>query len=66
MKSDTAKRERAGVIAQELELIAPDLVYTDKDGMKSVDYTSLLVAKLQSMDEKIKQLENIIKQLENK
>ena len=66
MKSDTTNRKRYGVIAQELELIAPELVYTDSKGMKSVNYTDLLVAQIAKMAEMIKSLENRIQVLENK
>jgi hypothetical protein len=34
-------RLQIGVIAQEVEKIYPELVYTDKDGYKSVDYAKL-------------------------
>ena len=66
MKSDTTNRKRYGVIAQELELVAPELVYTDSMGMKSVSYTDLLVAQIAKMAEMIKSLENRIQVLENK
>ena len=55
-----------GVIAQELELVVPELVYTDSKGMKSVNYTDLLVAQIAKMAEMIKSLENRIQVLENK
>lgn len=42
MKSDKKHRKRVGVIAQELEEIFPELVFTDEDGIKSVDYIGLL------------------------
>ncbi len=58
--SDTEKRTRYGVIAQELELVAPEMVYTDKDGMKSVGYTDFLIAKVASQDNRIKELESTL------
>jgi len=57
-KSDTTNRIRIGVIAQDLEVKVPELVYTDKSGMKSVDYTGLLLAKIIELENRIKALEN--------
>jgi hypothetical protein len=65
MKSDTTDRLRYGVIAQDVEEILPEVVYTDDKGMKSVAYTDLLIAKMARMEEIIKSLENRIKTLEN-
>ena len=64
MKDDPA-RLRYGVIAQQVERVAPELVYTDDKGMKSVAYTDLLVAKIARMEELIKLLEKRIKTIEN-
>lgn len=58
LKSDLNKRTRYGVIAQDLEKIAPDLVVTNKDGYKSVAYTDLLIAKIAELEKRIKQLED--------
>jgi hypothetical protein len=65
MKSDSTHRPRYGVIAQEVEKVAPGLVYTDAKGMKSVGYTDLLVAKMARMEQIISGLEKRIKILEN-
>jgi len=40
-----------GVLAQEIEKVYPDLVSTDKDGYKSVDYIKLSVITLQAVKE---------------
>ena len=58
MRSDSAHRTRYGVIAQDVEQIAPELVYTDSEGIKSVGYIDLLVAKIAELEERIKTLEN--------
>jgi hypothetical protein len=56
-KDDVTHRQRFGVIAQEVEKINPDLVYTDEKGMKAVGYTDLIIAKLAAMEQKINDLE---------
>ena len=58
MKNDSSHRTRYGVIAQDVEKIAPELVYTDSKGIKSVGYIDLLIAKIVELEERIKRLEN--------
>lgn len=58
MKSDITNRQRYGVIAQEVEEIMPELVVEQEDGTKLVNYIDLLVAKIVSLEERIKFLEN--------
>jgi len=50
--------KRYGVIAQQVEEIAPELVRTNKDGIKSVAYIDLLILKIAELEERIKKLEN--------
>lgn len=63
MKNDESKTKRYGVIAQDLLEVNPALVYTNNDGMYSVAYTDLLVAKTARQDQKIQSLENTIESL---
>ena len=49
---------RTGVIAQELEQNHPEFVNTDGEGLKSVKYIDLLIAKIAELETRIKQLEN--------
>ena len=49
---------RYGVIAQEVEKIAPELVKTTEYGTKSVAYIDLLIMKIAELEERIKILEN--------
>ena len=42
---------RVGVIAQEVEEILPEVVYTDVDGMKSVSYGSIIGLLIQAIKE---------------
>ncbi len=49
-----------GVIAQEVELILPDIVRTGEDGIKSVDYIQLiapLIATIQQLEARVSELE---------
>lgn len=53
MKADTAQQLRYGVIAQEVEKYAPELVHTDEKGIKSVSYIDLLIVKNQQLQNQI-------------
>ncbi len=57
-KEDKAKRTRYGVIAQDLEQYYPEMVTTNKYGIKSVSYIDFLVAKVESLSRRIKELED--------
>ena len=52
MKSNKGQR-RYGVIAQELEEVHPEFVRTDKEGMKSVAYIDLLIAKIAELEARL-------------
>ena len=62
--------EQIGLIAQEVEEVLPEIVRTDKDGMKSVDYSKLSVVlieatkeqqkKINSLEERIEKLEKLL------
>ena len=57
MKSNKGQK-RYGVIAQELEEVHPEFVRTDDEGMKSVAYTDLLIAKIAELEARLAKLEN--------
>ena len=57
MIADETKAQRHGVIAQELEKVHPEFVRTDNDGMKSVAYTDLLIAKIAELEARLEKLE---------
>jgi hypothetical protein len=57
-KSDESDRLRYGVIAQEVEQIMPELVFTDEDGNKSVGYIDYLIMKIARLEKRILELEN--------
>lgn len=53
--------KQLGLIAQEVEILFPEVVYTDKDGYKSVDYahlTPVLIEAIKELNQKIEALEN--------
>ena len=62
-KEDSDNKVRRGVIAQELEKFAPEMVTTDKAGYKSVMYTDFLLAKNVALEARIAKLEELIKSL---
>jgi hypothetical protein len=55
-------RNALGVIAQEVEAIIPDMVNTDAEGMKSVDYIQFIapmIAAIQDLDDRVSALEAV-------
>jgi hypothetical protein len=66
-KEDNTKRKVYGVIAQEVEAAGLDeLVHTDEEGMKSVDYTSFLILRIAYLERMIGHMHTMIVQLEEK
>ena len=53
-------QKRYGVIAQELEEVHPEFVRTDDEGMKSVAYVDLLIAKNAELEARIERLEKLL------
>jgi hypothetical protein len=61
------KGEQIGFIAQEIEKVYPQVVLTDKDGYKSVDYsrlTPILVEAIKEQQKIIEELQKVIQQLQ--
>jgi hypothetical protein len=52
---------QTGVVAQELEEVFPELVVTDKDGYKSVNYVGLIPHLVESVKELHKKDEAVVK-----
>jgi uncharacterized coiled-coil protein SlyX len=52
-------RQQIGVIAQEIEKILPDLVFTDDAGYKSVDYSHLTPVLIEAIKEQQQIIENL-------
>lgn len=55
---DKDKNTRVGVIAQDLEHNHPEFVREDENGVKSVSYIDLLMAKIAELEHRINYLEN--------
>lgn len=64
-KTDTKNRLHFGVIAQEVEKLIPEVVFTNKAGKKEVNYTELLILLVAQQKDAIERLEKRIKALEN-
>lgn len=52
------KRKRYGVIAQEIESTFPDMVKTNGEGVKSVNYNDVLIKELVELKARVKELED--------
>jgi hypothetical protein len=52
------KTKQIGVIAQDVEKSFPELVYTDKDGLKSVDYDKLGAILIEAVKEQQRTIDN--------
>jgi hypothetical protein len=58
------ERKRIGLIAQEVELIMPEVVRTDDEGLKSIEYQNLvglLIEAIKDQQKQINELKNILK-----
>ena len=59
------ERKRIGLIAQETELIIPEVVRTDEEtGLKGIEYQNLvglLIESIKELNNKVLKLENILK-----
>jgi trimeric autotransporter adhesin len=52
-------RKQIGIIAQEIEKVYPELVQTDKDGYKSVDYSKLTPILLEAIKDQQKEIDSL-------
>ncbi len=69
LKEDPEQLTRLGVIAQELETIFPNLVKTDQNGYKAVEYDKislLLLSVVKQQQKDIEQMKEQLKKLEEK
>ena len=56
-------KEQVGVIAQEVEVVLPQIVYTDDKGYKAVDYSKLVPLLIESIKAQQKQIDNLSREL---
>lgn len=57
------KHHGYGVIAQELEKVYPEMVNTDDEGFKSVNYNELAMVKIKYLEDKVARLEALVGRL---
>jgi hypothetical protein len=61
--------KQLGIIAQDVESVYPEIVFTDNEGFKSVNYnglTPIVIESIKEQQEQIKNLTNIILVLQQK
>ena len=66
LKDNESKKPQIGVIAQEVEEFFPEIVSTDVDGFKSIDYSRLTVVLLRVLKDligKVSRLESLYEQI---
>ena len=62
------EKNKIGLIAQEVELIIPEVVHTGEDGIKGIEYQNLVGLLIEAIKEhqtQIKELNNKVLNLEN-
>lgn len=59
------KGTQLGVIAQDVEKILPELVHTDADGLKSVDYIKMIPLLIEAIKEQQKEIEDLKAQVKS-
>jgi hypothetical protein len=67
--SQRGTEQQVGVIAQDVEKVLPQVVHTDEQGYKTVEYsklTSLLIEAVKEQQKQIDELKNKVELLENK
>lgn len=60
------KKKHLGFIAEEVEKVMPDAVSANEKGVKAVNYTEVLIYKLEKLTDRISELEDEIKKLKRK
>jgi hypothetical protein len=56
-------RQQMGFIAQDVEKIFPEMVFTDEKGYKSIDYSRLTPVLVETIKEQQQQINTIVKRL---
>ena len=65
LKEDPNKKEQVGMIAQEVEEFFPEIVSTDSEGYKSLDYARLSVICLRLIKDIVEQIKEIKNEIKN-
>jgi Chaperone of endosialidase len=58
-----SERKQIGFIAQDLEKVFPEMVFTDDKGYKSIDYSRLTPVLVETIKEQQKEIENLSRRL---
>ena len=53
------ERKKIGLIAQEVELIVPEVVRTDDEGLKSIEYQNLVGLLVEAIKDQQKQINDL-------
>ena len=56
--------QQSGVIAQDVEKVLPELVHTDADGLKSVDYVKMIPVLIEAIKEQQEEITKLKLQVE--
>lgn len=64
LETERGSARRVGVTAQELEKVLPELVSTDENGLRYVDYEALTVFLIEAVKEQRKEIQFIREVLE--
>jgi len=59
LKDDNSQKKQIGLIAQEIQEFFPELVYEDKDGWLSLDYSRLTVIILRVLKDLIERIDKL-------
>lgn len=65
-KADKDKKEKIGVLAQDVASVYPEAVATDANGMMAVDYPALVPVLIEAVNELSKEVETLKAELEKK
>ena len=67
--NDIDKKQKIGVLAQDIEAVIPQVVFTNEQGSKSVSYgnlTAMLIEAIKELNTKVDKLQNEVNVLKNK
>ena len=65
MNKNFSAGRQLGVIAQEVEAVVPEVVHTDRQGYKSVDYTKLTPLLIEAIKEQQKEIAHLRRELKS-
>ena len=60
-KSESGERKRYGVVVEDIEAHYPELVHTDPDGIKGINYIDLLVKRVAELEKEIDDLSSKVR-----